>query len=1526
MTQHGPSLEEKLIELLADYDEALAAGDTPADGASAANLPSLQRDQAYLQLLRKALRPGIQTTAPEAAVALSAANATEQGQPGVELPWKTLGRFEIVRELGQGGFGVVLLAWDPLLSRDVALKVPRAEALLTPAFRERFDREARAAASLDHPNIVPVHEVGEAGPLCFIVSAYCPGLSLSGWLAQLEDPVPFEETARLCATLADAVQHAHARGVVHRDLKPSNILLEGASGRRTPHPAADEAGSPSGGVRSPPATLIPRITDFGLAKLVGEESGGEQTQSGAILGTPRYMAPEQAAGKAREVGPSADIYSLGVILYELLTGRTPFMGESNLEILLQVQSDEPVAPSRLRPRVPRDLETICLTCLQKEPHKRYASAQDLAEDLRRFMAGFPIKARATGRVERLWRWCRRKPALAAASVLGVVALAAATGLAVTFAMAGTLRQERDEKEQAFKDADALRGKADRLKRVAEGLATRLALERGHTLCEQANVATGLLWMVRSLQIALADDPDLSEVIRTDLASWSRQLSPLKSAFACTGHIDAVSPDGKIVLARDPQGIELWDTSTGQKAGRRLAHAQAHRALFSRDGKTIVTLGDVQERTIRFWDTASGTLKRDGFTEGTGRFFQYPDFIRDVAFSADGTMMAKAYGWRAVVVDMTTSRSVNLKGGPNRFDGNVLKVLFSGDGKTLLTLTENDAFNLWSVDRNPVRGMRHNGLSAAAINGDAQAVLTASKDGSVRLWKPDPKVDPADEGKTPPYRDQLLGDHQGKVVDMALSPDGKTLVTGSEDRTARLWSLERGKAVTAPLVHQGAVEKVGFSPDGQTVVTASRDGLVRFWETASGRPLGTPLQHAGDIQTVAHGPDGMLVLTTRAGTQETGQGLESTVRLWEMNLRQPRTLPLPLPAGIKTAALSRNGRVLATAEAGATAVRVWATDTGKPLAHIPSPANLGRVALSPAGTILAIATTDGLVRLWETASGRALGDAMSIAEVDSLAFSADARTLAAACRHAQQRTALRLASAPAGKTIAEFVLDERVRTMTFSAEGDTLLAAGPVLAQKWEVAVGKAQGKPLDYLQNTYAVAYSPDGRTLATAADGNVVRLWHTGAGMSAAAPIRPSSEVRALAFSADGRSLITVQDDATVSRWDVSAPIDGDVRRIALWVQTLTGMELTDQDVVRELGVTAWHERGRQLREAGPLPQPRPPSPVPAVGAGETASLWDVAPRPATTRDATRWVLFIGEGRGQVLYEDGLRLLDVAAGKARGFALPDLPRKWVVGADGRTLAALAPTAPSNGPQVRIWDLITGKESGAAQHFQSPTGMTLSPDGKLLATSFPPNITGRGAVMMPAPVKIWDAAAGQELATLQGHLGQVVALAFDPKGRILASSNGPSSPLFRGPPAPPLVIWDVATREKQHVLPHESVYRLAFSPDGQTLASASPSELNLWQVATGKPAGIHKLRLQKALVALVFSPDGRTLVGVTAARSLDGRTVPAAPEQVILWDVTTGKERSRHDVQPGTPSVRLFPDGQTVALFFEGSKLTDWPD
>jgi eukaryotic-like serine/threonine-protein kinase len=388
-------LAEELVGRMAAYDEALARGDaapglTPLPPALEARWPRLQ---SCLHLLHQ-VGPGLGVYA--------AGDPAAEWYPGG--PPRSFGRFVLRRELGRGGFGIVFLADDPRLRRPVALKVPRPDVLINADLRQRFLREARAAAKLDHPHVVPVHEVGNVGPISYIVCAYCPGDNLAVWLRRQPGPVPPPAAAALVATLAAAVEHAHGHGVFHRDLKPSNILL-------VPRPEA------SGAAADDLPGFIAKVTDFGLAKLLEAES--DQTTNGVILGTPVYMAPEQAEGWSDAVGAPTDVYALGVILYELLTRRLPCQGASLLLTLEQVRSGQPVPPRHWQPGVGRDLETICLKCLAKEPGQRYATAANLAEDLERFLREEPIAARPAGLLARARSWCRRPERIRDAALVAV---------------------------------------------------------------------------------------------------------------------------------------------------------------------------------------------------------------------------------------------------------------------------------------------------------------------------------------------------------------------------------------------------------------------------------------------------------------------------------------------------------------------------------------------------------------------------------------------------------------------------------------------------------------------------------------------------------------------------------------------------------------------------------------------------------------------------------------------------------------------------------------------------------------------------------------------------------------------------------------------------------------------------------------------------------------------------------------------------------------------------------------------------
>jgi serine/threonine-protein kinase len=447
-----PALTQQLESLLARWEEAREEGRDLRPEELCGLCPEM------VEALRRRI------------AALGAPPLPETSLPPAAHPGRlSVPGYEILEELGKGGMGIVYKARQVQLKRLVALKMVRAGAWAGRHDQARFRIEAEAVAALQHANVVQIHEVGEHQGCPYMALEYVEG----GSLAQRSvKPLPLRQAAQLVRDLARTMYAAHQRGIVHRDLKPANVLLT--------------------------ADGVPKITDFGLAKYVQQGEALAQTQSGVVLGTPSYMAPEQAAGKNSEVGPAADVYALGAILYELLTGRPPFQGATVLQTLHQVQSDEPVPPGRLQPRVPRDLEIICLKCLQKEPGRRYASADALAEDLRRFLTWEPITARPVGRAERLWRWCRLQPGRAVAVGLGLLGLAALAGVSL---LALHLYQQQRHTREALARAEKDRG--------------RLALEHGRRLCEQGD-ARGLLWLAKGLEWTRGDD-ELQKQLKEALA-------------------------------------------------------------------------------------------------------------------------------------------------------------------------------------------------------------------------------------------------------------------------------------------------------------------------------------------------------------------------------------------------------------------------------------------------------------------------------------------------------------------------------------------------------------------------------------------------------------------------------------------------------------------------------------------------------------------------------------------------------------------------------------------------------------------------------------------------------------------------------------------------------------------------------------------------------------------------------------------------------------------------------------------------
>ncbi|MBL8796066.1 MAG: protein kinase, partial [Planctomycetia bacterium] len=720
---------------------------------------------------------------------------------------RTIGDYVLLEPLGAGGMGVVWKARQQGLQRLVAFKMIRSAQFASAEEVVRFRTEAEASASLDHPHIVPIYEVGEHAGQPYFSMKLVEGGSLSGKRDELRQAP--RQAAALLVQVARAIHYAHQRGILHRDLKPANILLD-ADGK-------------------------PHVTDFGLAKRVAAEQG--VTQTGAIVGTPSYMAPEQASGR-KGLTTAADVYSLGAILYEFLTGRPPFAGESPMATLLQVMELEPTRPRAINPRADRDLETICLKCLEKEPQRRYASAADLADDLERWLAGEPISARPISVLGRGFKWVRRRPGLAA--LLGVMAVVTFVALSLVTWQGRVAELSRRERER---------------------LLVILALDRGQTLCKEGDVARGLLWMAHTLSLASDGDADLQRVVRANLASWSKQLRPLRAPLPHPALVQSVlcHPEGRSLLTvADDHTVRLWQLDAVAAPPLAFPHPDGVRAVaFSPDGALVLT--GCADGQARLWASATGRLH--------GAPWKHAVAVQAVAFSPDGRTAATGSADKTLRLWDTRSGKLLRQAAQG---GTVSALAFSPDGQLLASASADGRAYLWeaaTLRPAPVAVLDHGmPLWTVRFSPDGEVLLTAGADQEegranfVRLWQVRSGAPLA------------TLDHRWGVRAVAFSPDGATVATGGEDYTAQLWSTATGKPLLdAPLQHEDTVRVVAFSPDGRSLLTGSEDRTVRVWDTRTGQPLGPALEHRAAVHAAAFCLDGSAILT---GSEE------PVVRLWE----------------------------------------------------------------------------------------------------------------------------------------------------------------------------------------------------------------------------------------------------------------------------------------------------------------------------------------------------------------------------------------------------------------------------------------------------------------------------------------------------------------------------------------------------------------------------------------------------------------------------------------------------------------------
>jgi WD40 repeat protein len=1102
----GPA-DDDFISWAVACDESLAAGHLAAPSLASPANPALHQRQEQFRTCLRWLEKDRRARGDSAAE--TSRPDSGEGPSALPVP-KELGRFRLQRVLGGGGLGVVYLAEDLRLCRPVALKIPRPAALFTPGLRQRFLREAQATARLSHPHILPVFESGEVGPFCFLVEAYCAGGSLADWLAQRTTPLSAPWAALLLSALAGAVQHAHEHGVLHRDLKPANIFLEplGHNG-----PCLWE-GFP----------FRPRIGDFGLAKfldLMEEElppAAEDMTDAGpilsslALLGTPAYMAPEQARNRLAEIGVATDVYGLGALLYELLTGRPPLQGDTQ-EILRRIELEEPLPVRQVRPEVPRDLEAICHKCLAKSPSGRYASVQSLAEDLRRFLVGEAISARPVGVVERAWKGIRRRPTVAALAGVATAALLCLIAWGAWYAV--RLGEHNVILQEALHRAEMVE---HRLQEENHAIEIKLA---GTMVGKDPSGLLGEL--LNGLQLA-PEQNDLRSFAWYYLWNIAQRDARLRGHSSEVEAV-AISSDGTLCASADHDGtLRLWDLGTGSS----LAEWKGHRATigcvaFTRDGRNLVTAATGLAGEVIVWDVATrAEVARLKATHKDRKLHVAVAPNRDLIAYADmgtGTLDLGIWNWR-------TGQNMRLT---HRAALSISTMQFSPDAGTLAVVDHSPpTIVCWDLatGRKRISWPAHQKfIPTLCFSPDGMVLATGSLDGSLKIWDPV-------RGQAVVHR--KLHDRVRKVM---FSSDGKLLAIATDPttphaETVTLWNMPACEPRPESLKPGFTINDLAFTPDGQTIAVACVDRHVHLWRPFVAEPVSTlAVRGTKEAWSVAFAPDSQ---TLAVGYDDEAGHDRETLKLWDVRTGTERANLRGHQAMVSETVFVGDGRTLASAGYD-TVVKVWDTQTRKLLATLSGHTEpLTCLAASPDGQLLASAGKDKIVKLWDLAAGTERttfpGGARRFHRV---AFAPDGQSVAAA----DEGGALRLWDTRTGRSLGVLQDWARIMALAYAPDGRTITTGnGDGAVRVWDLADKRPLRQLLGHRGEVRAIAYAPDGKTLATGGDDRTVRLWQASTGRELLVFQDLPHKVNSLAFSPDGRHLAAAIHDGSVRLWHAAA------------------------------------------------------------------------------------------------------------------------------------------------------------------------------------------------------------------------------------------------------------------------------------------------------------------------------------------------------------------------------------------------------
>jgi WD40 repeat protein/tRNA A-37 threonylcarbamoyl transferase component Bud32 len=1065
-----------------------------------------------------------------------------------------IGNYQILQEIGRGGMGVVYKARQANLSRIVALKMILAGEHSGLRERARLRNEAQAAAQLMHPNVVQIFEIGEHQGLPFLAMEYVAGGNLTRTLRAM--PQAFRWSARLTETMARAIHVAHQRGIVHRDLNPSNILI-----------ALDGT---------------PKISDFGLAKFLVDDKG--LSLSGVFLGTPSYMAPEQVSGNGQTIGPGTDVYALGALLYEMLTGAAPFRGFTPMETLCQVMEAQLVPPSRLRHGVPEDLETICLKCLDRDPARRYSSAEDLAEDLRRYQEHQPIRACRTSKCRQALQWTRRQPQ--AGRLLGLCFLLLITllGVVITYSLYVTEQNRLSElawsraiklKNEIAIERDKFSYEASTARRRtydAQLFQVKQSIESG-----QIELAQELFQPVLENFAATAKDPAGFE-----LQYLNRLIE--RAAWLLEGHGAKVSclavsrREGTLVSGDSSGQVIVWDLD--RKIPR---YCQGkHNAPVC---KVAIVAGDETRRgtiasliaqggksvELKLWNTATGALIT---TLHTGSL-QDPD----IQFSPDGSLLTlcglapddhggQSYIWKLNSASPPDKPSANIPG--------TFKQAFSPDGKLLAaggcdgTVRLRVMADLGSVHRPPALEQRPGGrVTALAFSRDGSRLAAGRQDHGLTVWEvatgrilahytdqdgPVVFVDFCLDGKAlvgcegttvlwtrpldQPGPRRLLPGVESQINSVCLSSDGRLLAAAARIQPVIIWNLSAGTKERSYLANNRSVDQVEFTPDNKSLILGCKDRQIRVWRFLDTPDLKRSLAgHQKEAWALTFSPDGSLLAS---GSDD------HTIKLWDIDSERELLTLTGHSQTVTALAFFHEGDRLASVSLDGKVILWDLTRTGPDRRQVLASSSvlhayddrLRAVSVSSDDQHLAAAGSKGLIHICDVAErGIQFDLAGHTGPVYALAYSPNPWVLASASADRTVRWWDPNSGAEIGNEKRPFA--GVMRSVAFSADGLMMAAGGdPRNVTLWSMNSWEVTRTMTGHPLTVRAVAFSPDFKTIATGCDDEKVRLWDTVTGQQFYALLGHTDRINAVAFSPDGKTLASCDHKGKILLWKTRDPV----------------------------------------------------------------------------------------------------------------------------------------------------------------------------------------------------------------------------------------------------------------------------------------------------------------------------------------------------------------------------------------------------